>query len=366
MTSTSNTVPTEHSDRVAQTARLSQVLTWIVIVFFAAMLAELISGLVLNRFVIVLLGGLSFAAGCMAAFSLALVRRGHTSAAALTIGATSLFVALACAILAPTVTPGLVMVPMLAFALLLPYLSAQLTKVFAVLCVLMSVATYLLGTLLPPLLPPPEPEVALFFTTLMVCVTSGLTLLLLWQFSVRLVRVLAEARHANAALQALSAGLEQEVAARTESLSAALGEVEQRAEAQAALLAENESQRSAIRTMSVPVLPVSSSVIVIPLVGDLDGERLGLVQDQTLSAVERARARYVLLDITGVPVVDSHVAKGLLSVVQAAQLLGTQVVLVGVRPEVAQAIVTLGIDLGTVPTRQSLQEGIAYTLMAGR
>ncbi len=71
---------------------------------------------------------------------------------------------------------------------------------------------------------------------------------------------------------------------------------------------------------------------------------------------------YVLLDITGVPVVDSHVAQGLLNIVHAARLLGAEVALVGVRPEVAQTIVALGLDLRGMPTHQSLQDGIAYTL----
>jgi len=114
--------------------------------------------------------------------------------------------------------------------------------------------------------------------------------------------------------------------------------------------------------MSVPVLPVSANAIVIPLIGALDSQRLQMIQEQALQAIERSTTRFVLLDITGVPVVDTHVTQGLLSIVQAARLLGAQVVLVGVRPEVAQTIVTLGLDLRGMLTRQSLQDGIAYTL----
>ncbi|GAB4122096.1 MAG: hypothetical protein OHK0050_31640 [Roseiflexaceae bacterium] len=85
-----------------------------------------------------------------------------------------------------------------------------------------------------------------------------------------------------------------------------------------------------------------------------------LLQEQALQAVAQSRAQYVLLDITGVPLIDSAVTQGLQMVVQSAQLLGAKVILVGVRPEVAQTIVMLGIDMRNVPTLTSLQDGIAY------
>ncbi len=96
----------------------------------------------------------------------------------------------------------------------------------------------------------------------------------------------------------------------------------------------------------------------MPLVGELDGARLHLIQEQALHALEHSSARYLVLDITGVPIVDSQVAQGLLAVVQAARLLGAEVMLVGIRPEVAQAIVGLGIDLRGVHTSSDLQTSL--------
>lgn len=119
-------------------------------------------------------------------------------------------------------------------------------------------------------------------------------------------------------------------------------------------------QRVVIREMSVPILPLSSTALMMPLVGELDSERLQHIQEQVLAAIERSRSRYLILDITGVPIIDTAVAQGLQHVVQAAQLLGTQVLLVGIRPEVAQTIVGLGIQLNSVTTMSSLQSGIAY------
>jgi rsbT co-antagonist protein RsbR len=155
-------------------------------------------------------------------------------------------------------------------------------------------------------------------------------------------------------------GLEQRVADRTVDLQRALDEVEKHAHEQEQLIEENRQQRETIREMSVPVLPVTSSTLVMPLVGALDTARLRLLQDQALRAIERTLIRTLILDITGVPLVDSQVAQGLMMVVQAARLLGTEVLLVGIRPEVAQAIVGLGMSLPGLRTYSDLQSALSW------
>jgi rsbT co-antagonist protein RsbR len=107
------------------------------------------------------------------------------------------------------------------------------------------------------------------------------------------------------------------------------------------------------------VLPVTHDTIVMPLVGALDTERLHQLQERALKAIEQMRARRLILDITGVPVFDTAVAQGVVQVVQAGQLLGASVALVGVRPEVAQTIVGLGLHLERIATFATLQEAIA-------
>ena len=164
-----------------------------------------------------------------------------------------------------------------------------------------------------------------------------------------------KAEEAAAALDKANAALELQVSERTAALQQALVEVETRMAEQERLLAENEQQRLVIRELSVPVLPVSNRTLVMPLVGALDTQRLHDVQEQALSSIERSSARYLLLDITGVPVVDTLVAKGIVSLVRAAKLLGTDVALVGIRPEVAQTIVGLGLDLRSIPAFADLQ-----------
>jgi rsbT co-antagonist protein RsbR len=129
-------------------------------------------------------------------------------------------------------------------------------------------------------------------------------------------------------------------------------------------LAMIDEQQAVIREMSIPILPLSDSTLVLPLVGALDSMRIRQAQERALEAIQGSSAQYMLLDVTGVPIIDSQVGQGLLQIVVAAQLLGCTIVLVGMRPEVAQAVVGLGLDLSKVVTRSTLQSGVAYTLQS--
>jgi rsbT co-antagonist protein RsbR len=127
-------------------------------------------------------------------------------------------------------------------------------------------------------------------------------------------------------------------------------------------LATIERQSETIREMSVSLLPMGESTLVMPLVGILDEARLEMMQTQALERVSRQRTDVLILDVTGVPIIDSQVAQGLISITQSARLLGTKAVLVGIRPEVAQTIVGLGIALDEMSTFASLQDAIRATL----
>ena len=156
----------------------------------------------------------------------------------------------------------------------------------------------------------------------------------------------------------LNRELEERVSAQTANLRQAFQELEARMAEKDQLVGEIAYQRETIREMSIPVLPVDREVLVMPLIGLLDDERISDVQQQALAAIERTRARQLLLDITGVPIIDSQIAAGIMSVVQAARLLGCVVVLIGVRPEVAQSMVALGADLQGVQTSSDLQTAL--------
>jgi anti-anti-sigma regulatory factor len=119
-----------------------------------------------------------------------------------------------------------------------------------------------------------------------------------------------------------------------------------------------------LREIGSPILPIFSGVILVPLVGAIDSARAERTMDAVLHGVYEHRARVVLLDITGVPTVDTAVANALVRTAQGVRLLGATPVLVGVRAEVAQTIVDLGIDLQGIVTQASLQEGLEYALRA--
>jgi rsbT co-antagonist protein RsbR len=194
------------------------------------------------------------------------------------------------------------------------------------------------------------------------CAANAIILLMLNVFHARMSETLAQTLTANAALRDAQATLEGQVAERTASLQQALDELRARAEEQTRLLDETAQQRATIRALSLPVLPVTEATLAIPLVGALDAARLRELQEQTLRAIERSGARRLVLDITGVPAVDGEVAQGIIKVSQAVQLMGARVVLAGIRPEVAQALVSLDADLDGLETAATLQEGIGGAL----
>ncbi len=123
-----------------------------------------------------------------------------------------------------------------------------------------------------------------------------------------------------------------------------------------------ETQQQALRELSTPIVPVLKGVLVMPLVGSIDTERAQQVMETLLEAISHYQAAVVIIDITGVPMVDTRVANHLLQVTRAAALLGSGCMLVGISPEVAQTIVSLGVDLSAIATHSNLQSGIQYAL----
>lgn len=121
-------------------------------------------------------------------------------------------------------------------------------------------------------------------------------------------------------------------------------------------------QAAALAELSTPLIPISSKIVVMPLIGTMDSRRAQQVIETLLKGIAASGAQTAILDITGVAVVDTQVANALVRAAHAVQLLGAQVVLTGIRPEVAHTLVGLGADLGGIVTRGSLQSGIAYAV----
>ncbi len=123
-----------------------------------------------------------------------------------------------------------------------------------------------------------------------------------------------------------------------------------------------EAQRAAIRELSTPLIPISETAVIMPLVGAIDSARAQQIVDTLLEGVADYRAEIAIVDITGVQVVDTQVANALVRAAQAVRLLGAQVILTGIKPQVAQTLVQLGISLEGIKTTGSLQTGVRLAL----
>jgi rsbT co-antagonist protein RsbR len=131
-------------------------------------------------------------------------------------------------------------------------------------------------------------------------------------------------------------------------------------------------QQEAIRELSTPVLQVRERLLILPIIGVLDGQRARQLTEQLLRGIRTNRARVVVIDITGVPAIDSTVANHLVQTVDASRLMGASVIITGLSSEIAQTLVTLGVDLGKVNAVGDLQGGIeeaerllGYTVISG-
>lgn len=123
-----------------------------------------------------------------------------------------------------------------------------------------------------------------------------------------------------------------------------------------------EAQQLVLQELSTPLIPISDHVVVLPLIGTVDSQRAQQVLETLLQGISAMRARMAILDITGVTIVDTQVANALIQAAQAVRLLGAEVVLTGIRPEVAQTLVGLGVELRGIMTRGTVQSGIAYAV----
>jgi rsbT co-antagonist protein RsbR len=139
---------------------------------------------------------------------------------------------------------------------------------------------------------------------------------------------------------------------------------QRKAEEERAQLQEQviSAQREALRELSTPLLPLDQNVLAMPLVGTIDSNRSQQVMETLLEGISAHQADTVIVDITGVKVIDTQVAQGIVRTAQAVRLLGAQVVLTGIQPQIAQTLVHLGADMHGIVTRSTLQSGIAYAL----
>jgi rsbT co-antagonist protein RsbR len=133
-----------------------------------------------------------------------------------------------------------------------------------------------------------------------------------------------------------------------------------------ALLGESDEvmarQRQELMEISTPVIRLWEGIVAVPLIGTLDSARSQVVMESLLSGIVDEQAAVAILDITGVPMVDTLVAQHLMKTAMAVQLMGAECVISGIRPQIAQTIVHLGIDLREITTRATLSDALKYGL----
>jgi rsbT co-antagonist protein RsbR len=123
-----------------------------------------------------------------------------------------------------------------------------------------------------------------------------------------------------------------------------------------------ETQKQALQELSTPIIPIVDRIIVMPLIGNIDSMRARDITRKLLAGIREHRAQIVIIDITGVPLIDSGVAAYLNKTIQAAQLKGARTIITGISDRVAETIVDLGIDWGDINTLPNLQTGLVIAL----
>jgi rsbT co-antagonist protein RsbR len=127
-----------------------------------------------------------------------------------------------------------------------------------------------------------------------------------------------------------------------------------------------QKQQQVIRSLATPIIQVWDRVLTLPLVGMFDSVRAADVMESVLNEVVRTRARYTILDLTGIEAMDTATAAHLLKLSQAMRLLGAEAIVTGIHPAIAQTIVGLGLDITSVVTRSTLREGLQHCIQRMR
>jgi rsbT co-antagonist protein RsbR len=226
------------------------------------------------------------------------------------------------------------------------------------------------------MLPPPVSPITpiIHWTTLAVAVLLGGLLLHMAVTAIR--EGLEHARAKERELAKTNLRLEREVAERERAnhevrrrraeLEELNRELETRVEQRTAALEEKlqliEKQRVSIEQLSVPIIQIWEEILTLPIVGAVDTRRSEQITEALLERVAKTQSRFIIIDVTGVDVVDTQTASLFGKMVAAVELLGAQCILTGISPQIAQTLTEIGADLGNVATRRSLKDGLKESL----
>lgn len=177
--------------------------------------------------------------------------------------------------------------------------------------------------------------------------------------------LVAEDKASRADLEATLERLRLEVRERRAAEEKLTEEVRERKQTERTLLEKLEiirRQEESIRAMSTPILRLWEGILALPVIGLVDSARAAQMMESLLDAIVQTKARHTILDLTGVEVMDTSAANHLLKVVRAATLLGTQCLVSGISPRMAQTIVGLDLDLGELVSFSTLESALRYAL----
>lgn len=172
--------------------------------------------------------------------------------------------------------------------------------------------------------------------------------------------MLEQLRQAAKELHRANETLDLEVSRRTEELLIAKEELEKELEQRRRGEMEREALQRQILELSSPIIPITKQILVMPLIGIIDEARAEKLVDSALQRMSQSGASIMIMDITGVPMVNTQVAKAIVDTARALRLLGAQTILTGIRGDVARTLLSVDVDLSGITTQSTLQGGMTY------
>ena len=347
-------------DETTQLKRFQSFCGWLVVAALAIGGAEIALGLIGGSRLLIVGSPLVVIGGLSGVWARQRSRRHNLASTALQFCSVLLLVMIASSFVFPVLWPMFAVATIMIVIMALPYVTRAALRNLLGAAFIGGILITLIGNFMniPFGLATPPRWIIVSMTILGIISALALIILLLWQFSERLQELVGQLRRSNAALELERSQLEGQVITRTADLSATLETIRQREADLAHTLDQLHVNQQTLRAVSAPIIPVLPGVIIAPLIGEIDAARAGVIADHVLAAVEHERARYVILDMTGIPFVDDAIAQSILNMTAAVRLLGAQVLLAGIRPEVAQTMVARSLDLSGTRSYANLREAV--------
>lgn len=347
-------------DETTQLKRFQRFCIWLIVIALALGISEVVLALISGANLLLIGSSLVAVDALAGAWAHWRSRRHDLTKTVIELCAVILITLIAAPFIIPAHWPMFVVATIMVLIVALPYVTGGALRNLLGAAFIGTIVITLVGNFMgiPAGFSAPPRWITVSMTTLGIISGTALIILLLWQFSQRLEEIVSQLRDSNTALERERGQLERLVAARTADLSATVETIRQREADLARTLDQLHANQQTLRAVSAPIIPVLPGVIIAPLIGEIDAERAAVIAEHILQAVEHERARYVILDMTGIPFVDDDIAQSIVNMTATVRLLGAQVLLAGIRPEVAQTLVARSLDLGGTRSFANLREAV--------